>query len=225
VDCFQFEREHHARGLTRLAGVDEAGRGPLAGPVVAAAAVLPTEWAKTGLPESLRRLDDSKKLTEKIRKELFAAIHAETEIHFGIGIIDSTVIDEINILQATHRAMNAALAQLSPPAAHALVDGLRVPTLATPQTAIVKGDQKSFSIAAASILAKVTRDRLMRKHATRWPEYNFEKHKGYGTAAHLAALEQHGPCAIHRRSFAPVRAAEGVEGSIFKYQLSRNDQV
>ena len=208
MDCFQFEREHHARGLTRLAGVDEAGRGPLAGPVVAAAAVLPTEWAKTGLPESLRRLDDSKKLTEKIRKELFAAIHAETEIHFGIGIIDSIVIDEINILQATHRAMNAALAQLSPPAAHALVDGLRVPTLATPQTAIVKGDQKSFSIAAASILAKVTRDRLMREHDARWPEYAFAKHKGYGTAAHLAALEAHGPCPIRRQSFAPVRAAQ-----------------
>jgi ribonuclease HII len=210
VDCFQFEREHHARGLTRLAGVDEAGRGPLAGPVVAAAVVLPAEWAETGLPEPLQRLDDSKKLTEKIREQLFEAIHAETKIHFGIGIIDALVIDEINILQATHRTMNAALAQLSPPAAHALVDGLRVPTLAVPQTAIVKGDQKSFSIAAASILAKVTRDRLMRGHHEQWPEYNFAKHKGYGTAVHLAALEQHGPCAIHRRSFAPVKAAEGL---------------
>jgi len=189
-----------------LAGVDEAGRGPLAGPVVAAAVVLPAEWAESGLPESLQRLNDSKKLTEKIREELFAAIHAQTEIHFGIGIIDALVIDEINILQATHRAMNAALAQFSPPAAHALVDGLRVPTLAVPQTAIVKGDQKSFSIAAASILAKVTRDRLMREYDARWPEYAFAKHKGYGTAAHLAALEQHGPCPIHRRSFAPVRA-------------------
>jgi ribonuclease HII len=206
VDCFQFEREHHARGLTRLAGVDEAGRGPLAGPVVAAAVVLPAEWVEAGLPESLRRLDDSKKLTEKIREQLFEAIHAETKIHFGIGIIDALVIDEINILQATHRAMNAALAQLSPPAAHALVDGLPVPTLATPQTAIIKGDAKSHSIAAASILAKVTRDRLMREHDARWPEYNFAKHKGYGTAVHLAALEQHGPCPIHRRSFAPVRA-------------------
>ena len=206
MDCFQFEREHHARGLTRLAGVDEAGRGPLAGPVVAAAVVVPAEWAETGLPEPLQRLNDSKQLTEKIREELFVAIHAETEIHFGIGLIEATVIDEINILQATHRAMNAALAQLSPPAAHALVDGLPVPTLATPQTAIVKGDQKCFSIAAASILAKVTRDRLMREYDARWPEYAFAKHKGYGTAAHQAALEQHGPCPIHRRSFAPVRA-------------------
>ena len=190
----------------RLAGVDEAGRGPLAGPVVAAAAVLPGKWVADGLPESLQRLNDSKQLTEKIREELFAAIHSETEIHFGIGIIDAAVIDDINILQATHRAMNAALAQLSPPAAHALVDGRPVPTLATPQTAIIKGDAKSNSIAAASILAKVTRDRLMREYHEQWPEYGFAQHKGYGTAAHQAALEQHGPCPIHRRSFAPVRA-------------------
>ena len=192
----------------RLAGVDEAGRGPLAGPVVAAAAVLPAEWVETGLPESLHRLNDSKKLTEKIREQLFAALHAEPEIHFGIGVIEAIVIDEINILQATPRAMTTALAQLSPPAAHALVDGLRVPTLAIPQTAIVKGDQKSFSIAAASILAKVTRDRIMREHDIRWPEYAFAKHKGYGTAAHLAALSAHGACSIHRRSCAPVFAVQ-----------------
>ena len=208
LDRFNFEREHHARALIRLAGVDEAGRGPLAGPVVAAAVVLPVKWLETGLPESLQRLNDSKKLTEKIREQLFAAIHAETEIYFGIGIIEAIVIDEINILQATHRAMNIALAQLSPPAAHALVDGLRVPTLTIPQTAIVKGDQKSFSIAAASILAKVTRDRIMREHDIRWPEYAFAKHKGYGTAAHLAALRAHGACSIHRRSFAPVFAVQ-----------------
>ena len=186
--------------------MDEAGRGPLAGPVVAAAAVLPVEWVTEGRPETLLRLNDSKQLTEKIREELFAAIHSETQIHFGIGIIDSAVIDDINILQATHRAMNAALAQLDPPAAHALMDGRLVPTLATPQTAIIKGDAKSHSIAAASILAKVTRDRLMREYHEQWPEYGFAQHKGYGTAAHQAALEQHGPCPIHRRSFAPVRA-------------------
>ena len=160
------------------------------------------------MPESLQHLNDSKKLTEKIREQLFAAIHAETEIYFGIGIIEAIVIDEINILQATHRAMNIALAQLSPPAAHALVDGLSVPTLAIPQTAIVKGDQISFSIADASILAKVTRDRIMREHDIRWPEYAFAKHKGYGTAAHLAALRAHGACSIHRRSFAPVFAVQ-----------------
>jgi ribonuclease HII len=206
VDRFHYEREHYAHGLTRLAGVDEAGRGPFAGPVVAAAAVLPVEWVTEDLPESLQRLNDSKQLTEKIREELFVAIHSETEIHFGIGIIDAAVIDDINILQATHRAMNAALAQLAPPAAHALVDGRPVPTLATPQTAIIRGDAKSHSIAAASILAKVTRDRLMRQHHEQWPEYGFAQHKGYGTTAHQAALEQHGPCPIHRRSFAPVRA-------------------
>ena len=206
MDRFHCEREHHARGLTRLAGVDEAGRGPLAGPVVAAAAVLPAEWVTEGLPESLHRLNDSKQLTEKIRVELFGAIHAKTEINFGIGIIDAALIDEINILQATYRAMNAALAQLDPPAAHALVDSRPVPTLATPQTSIIKGDAKSHSIAAASILAKVTRDRLMRQHHEQWPEFGFAQHKGYGTAAHLAALKQHGPCPIHRRSFAPVRA-------------------
>jgi len=206
VDRFHFEREHHARGLTRLAGVDEAGRGPLAGPVVAAAAVLPVEWVTEGLPETLLRLNDSKQLTEKIREELFAAIHSEMQIHFGIGIINSALIDDINILQATHRAMNAALAQLDPPAAHALMDGRLVPTLTAPQTAIIKGDAKSHSIAAASILAKVTRDRLMREYHEQWPEYGFAQHKGYGTAAHQAALEQHGPCPIHRRSFAPVRA-------------------
>jgi ribonuclease HII len=207
VDRFHFELEHHARGLTRLAGVDEAGRGPLAGPVVAAAAVLPAEWVTEGLPESLQRLNDSKQLTEKIREELFDAIHVETEIHFGIGIIDAALIDEINILQATYRAMNAALAQLDPPAAHALVDGRPVPTLPTPQTSIIKGDAKSFSIAAASILAKVIRDHLMLQYHEQWPAYGFAQHKGYGTAAHLAALKQHGPCPIHRLSFAPVRAA------------------
>ena len=211
LDRFNFEREHHAHALIRLAGVDEAGRGPLAGPVVAVAVVLPAKWLETGLPQSLQRLNDSKKLTEKIREQLFAAIHAETEIYFGIGVIEAIVIDEINILQATHRAMNTALAQLSPPATHALVDGLRVPTLAIPQTAIVKGDQKSFSIAAASILAKVTRDRIMREHDIRWPEYAFAKHKGYGTAAHLAALRAHGVCSIHRRSFAPVFAVQQKE--------------
>ena len=207
-DRFQFERGQFAVGARRLAGVDEAGRGPLAGPVVAAAAVLPRQWTVEGMPESLQRLNDSKQLSEQIREQLFEAIHAEPEIHFGVGIIDAEEIDRINILQATHRAMNAALAQLAPPADHALVDGRPVPTLDLPQTAIVKGDAKSFSIAAASILAKVTRDRLMRKYDEQWPQYGFAGHKGYGTAAHLAALAEHGPCPIHRRSFAPVNAVQ-----------------
>jgi ribonuclease HII len=208
MDLFQYERQHHALGLLRLAGVDEAGRGPLAGPVVAAAVVLPNEWAAEGLPESLQRLNDSKQLTEKIREELYASIHAETKIDFGIGIVDAGIIDKINILQATNRAMNEALSHLAPLAQHALVDGRPVPSLATPQTAIVKGDSKSFSIAAASIIAKVTRDQLMLGHHEQWPEYGFATHKGYGTAAHLAAIKQHGPCPIHRHTFAPMRGTQ-----------------
>jgi len=207
-DRFQYERGQYAAGIARLAGVDEAGRGPLAGPVVAAAAVLPRQWEVDGLPNGLLGLNDSKQLTEKIREQLFEAIHAEPGIHYGVGIIRAEEIDRINILQATYRAMNAALAQLAPAAEHALVDGRPVPSLAVPHTAIVKGDAKSFSIAAASILAKVTRDRLMVQYGKEWPEYGFAAHKGYGTAAHLAALTEHGPCPIHRRSFAPVRAVQ-----------------
>jgi len=204
VDRFQFEREHHARGFTRLAGVDEAGRGPLAGPVVAAAAVLPVEWAMEGVPESLERLNDSKKLTEKTREELFGYIHRES-IEFGVGIASEAVIDEINILQATFRAMNEALGQINPVPMHALVDGRPVPSLCLPHTAIIKGDARSYSIAAASILAKVTRDRLMCAYDLQFPGYGFSQHKGYGTKAHLAAIGKLGPCPIHRQSFAPLR--------------------
>ena len=208
VDRFQIEREHRARGLLRLAGIDEAGRGPLAGPVVAAAAILPEEWVDAGIPESLQRLNDSKRLTEKVREELFNLIEDARAIKFGISIVDAGIIDQINILQATHRAMNDALSQLNPEPHHVLVDGNFVNTLTMSQTAIVKGDSKSFSIAAASILAKVTRDRLMCEFHKNWPEYGFVSHKGYGTAAHLEAIAAHGPCPIHRRSFAPLRTAQ-----------------
>jgi len=208
MDRFVFEREHFERGFTLLAGVDEAGRGPLAGPIVAAAAVLPAEWIKDGMPETFSRLNDSKKLTEKIREELFRDIESEPRIRKAVAIIDSETIDRINILQATHRAMNEAIAKLNPPAEYALIDGTPVKSLTLPQTAIVKGDSKSYSIAAASILAKVTRDRLMIEYHKHWPEYGFSRHKGYGTAAHMAAIETHGPSPIHRRSFAPLRAAQ-----------------
>ncbi len=208
IDRFQFEREHHKRGLSRLAGVDEAGRGPLAGPVVAAAAILPEEWLEDDLPEPLSRLNDSKKLTEKVREELFGVITASPAIEFGVSIVDAGVIDKINILQATHQAMNDALSQLDPNPQHVLVDGNPVLTLALSQTAIVKGDSKSFSIAAASILAKVTRDRLMCEYHEQWPDYGFAGHKGYGTTAHLSAIESHGPSPIHRLSFAPLRTAQ-----------------
>ena len=205
---FEFELPLWRNGVARVAGVDEAGRGPLAGPVVAAAAVLPARWAETGLPAELSGLNDSKQLTEIQRERFFEFITAGGEIEFAIAEVDAGVIDEINILQATHRAMNEALAKLRPLPAHALVDGLPVRTLRLPQTAIVKGDARSFSIAAASVLAKVTRDRTMRRFHEQYPDYGFAKHKGYGTAKHLAAIEKFGACPIHRKSFAPLKPEE-----------------
>jgi ribonuclease HII len=207
-DRFEFERVLWRQNVARVAGVDEAGRGPLAGPVVAAAAILPAKWAETGLPRELEGLNDSKQLTEIQREKFFAFITACGEIEFAIAEIDAAIIDKINILQATHRAMNAALAKLNPPPQHALVDGRPVKTMRVPQTAIVKGDARSYSIAAASVLAKVTRDRLMREFDRQWPAYGFAGHKGYGTARHLAAIAAHGPCPIHRRSFAPLKLKE-----------------
>jgi len=208
ANSFEFELPLWAAGVHRVAGVDEAGRGPLAGPVVAAAAILPTRWAQTGLPAELAGLNDSKQLTESQREKYFTFLTACAEIEFGIALVDAGVIDEINILQATHRAMNDALAQLSPLPPHALVDGRPVKTLRVPQTAIVKGDARSYSIAAASVLAKVTRDRLMLEYHAQFPAYGFDEHKGYGTAKHLAAIAQYGACPIHRKSFAPLKPIE-----------------
>ena len=208
VDRLQYEREHVARGLTRLAGVDEAGRGPLAGPVVASAVVMPESWTEEGIPESLRRLNDSKQINEKVREELFEVISLEQCVEHAIGIIDAPLIDEINILQATHRAMNDALSKLSSPVQHALVDGRPVRTLTVAQTAIIKGDAKSYTIAAASILAKVTRDRLMIQYDQKYPGYGFAGHKGYGTKAHRSAIEELGPCPIHRMSFTPLKNSQ-----------------
>jgi ribonuclease HII len=185
--------------------VDEAGRGPVAGPVVAAAAILLPRWAESGLPAGLAGLNDSKQLTAVQREKFFEFITGCDEIEFGIAEVDAAQIDEINILQATHRAMNDALAQLNPPPQHALVDGRPVRTMRVPQTAIVKGDARSYSIAAASVLAKVTRDRLMLEFHAQFPEYGFDEHKGYGTAKHLAAIAQFGACPIHRMTFAPLK--------------------
>lgn len=204
-DRFEFERTLWQQNLTRIAGVDEAGRGPLAGPVVAAAAILPSHWAQAGLPPELEGLNDSKQLTEIQREKFFAFLTACGEVEFAIAGIDAGLIDEINILQATHRAMNAALAKLNPQPQHALVDGRPVKTMRVPQTAIVKGDARSYSIAAASVLAKVTRDRLMLEFDRQWPAYGFAGHKGYGTEKHLAAIEKFGACPIHRKSFAPLK--------------------
>jgi ribonuclease HII len=204
-NSFEFELPLWRSGVARIAGVDEAGRGPLAGPVVAAAAVLPVRWADTGLPAELSGLNDSKQLTEAQREKFFAFITACGEIEFAVAEAGPAVIDEINILQATHRAMNEALGRLRPLPAHALVDGRPVKTLRLPQTAIVKGDARSFSIAAASVLAKVTRDRTMLRFHEQYPGYGFAEHKGYGTAKHLAAIEKLGACPIHRKSFAPLK--------------------
>lgn len=208
IDRFEFERALWSRGAARVAGVDEAGRGPLAGPVVAAAAILPAKWAQSGLPRELDGLNDSKQLTETQREKFFSFITTCSEIEFAIAQVEAPQIDETNILRATHRAMNDALAKLKRVPEHVLVDGRLVKTILFPQTAIVKGDAKSFSIAAASVLAKVTRDRQMLEFHTRWPEYGFADHKGYGTPQHLAAIVSHGACPIHRRSFAPLKPQE-----------------
>ena len=208
ADRFEFERALWRQNLAHVAGVDEAGRGPLAGPVVAAAAILPPRWSESGLPQELHGLNDSKQLTVAQREKFFAFIIGCDEIKFAVAQADAAMIDEINILQATHHAMNDALAQLNPPPQHALVDGRPVRTMRVPQTALVKGDARSYSIAAASVLAKVTRDRLMREFHVQFPVYGFAQHKGYGTARHLAAIEKHGACAIHRKTFAPMKTRE-----------------
>lgn len=194
------------RGL--IAGVDEAGRGPLAGPVTAAAVMLPAAWAADGLPPSLEGLNDSKQLTGDQRECFFAVLTAHPQVRHAVSHLDSEAVDRWNILEATHRAMNLALAQLQPSPAHVLVDGTRVKSLRFPQTPLVKGDARSYSIAAASVLAKVTRDRMMLDYDRAWPAYGFAGHKGYGTPEHLAAIAAHGPCPIHRRTFSPIKPVQ-----------------
>jgi ribonuclease HII len=194
------ENELRARGFSLVAGVDEAGRGPLAGPVVAAAVILPEDFHH-GL------LRDSKQLTARQRGRLFEELTARGDIAHAVAIVSSGEIDRLNILRATHAAMQRAVEQLTPPPGHVLIDGLPVPGFPIAQTALIKGDALSFSIAAASVLAKVTRDRLMLDYDREYPQYGFAQHKGYGTALHLARLRQHGPCPIHRRSFSPVQQA------------------
>jgi ribonuclease HII len=197
-----FSREHalHARGILLVAGVDEAGRGPLAGPVVAAAVILPAGFAPCGL-------DDSKKVPARRREALFGEIIREAETAWASASVEE--IDRLNILAATHLAMVRALEALPRCPEHALVDGLPVRGLPVPHTAVVGGDGLSLSIAAASIVAKVVRDRLMLEIDAAYPRYGFARHKGYGVRGHLEALRIHGPCPIHRRSFAPVGRLAG----------------
>jgi ribonuclease HII len=190
-----------ARGIFPVAGIDEAGRGPLAGPVVAAAVVLPQGFRLPGL-------DDSKKLTPAKREGLYAALTGNPDVHWASAHLDNLEIDRWNILGATHRAMRQAFLSLKPRPSHALIDGLAVPDFPCPHTALVGGDGRSLSIAAASIIAKVERDRAMRELDRKYPAYGFSKHKGYPTPDHLARLREHGPCPVHRRSFSPVAQSE-----------------
>lgn len=191
------ERAARAAGYACVCGIDEAGRGPLAGPVVAAAVVLPPGLALPGL-------NDSKKLTARRREALYTQLREDARVLIGVGLAAAAEIDRLNILRATHVAMARAVLSLPSTPDFCLIDGLPVPQFPLPQRALVKGDARCLSIAAASIVAKVTRDRLMQDLAQQYPGYGFEKHAGYGTAAHLAALRRLGPCPEHRRSFAPV---------------------
>ena len=194
---FRHERRLRGLGISTIAGVDEAGRGALAGPVVAAAVILPEKFRH-------RRLNDSKQLLPEKREEIYRDLIANSSIVWAVGIVDSVEIDAINILRATHKAMREALATLTMQPEHVLIDGLPVFPFPLPQTAIIDGDCYSLSIAAASVIAKVTRDTIMRDFCARFPEYCFSQHKGYGTELHLIKLHEHGPCPIHRRSFEPV---------------------
>ena len=193
-DMLDLEREAVAAGRTCVAGVDEAGRGPLAGPLVAAAVIL-----ECPVPD----VDDSKRLSEAKRERLYKEL-MEGPHRIAVKVVDSEIIDEEGIQSANYSAMARAAEALSPVPDFLLVDGFSIPGCAIPQARIIKGDQRSQSIAAASVIAKVTRDAIMRDLDSKYPEYGFARHKGYGTRRHIEALELHGPCRVHRRSFAPI---------------------
>lgn len=194
----KLESSYWNSGFERIAGIDEAGRGPLAGPVVACCCILPKG-------ELFYNVRDSKTVTATDRKELYLQLTSNPQVHWACSIVDSPVIDEINILQATLLAMKQALELVSVKPDFVLVDGLNCPQSSIPSKAIVKGDSLSQTIAAASIIAKVTRDEIMDTYHQQFPQYGFDKHKGYGTKAHLQAIEKFGPCPIHRLSFRPIK--------------------
>jgi ribonuclease HII len=208
-------------GVSFVAGTDEAGCAPLAGPVVSAAVMFPCGWLGTGLHAKLRGLNDSKQLTEEQRGKYFEIITTHSEIRFAITSMDAESIDRLNIRQAAWKGMQLALDQLTPKPQHVLVDGLRIKWLPYPQTALVEGDAKSYSVAAASVLAKVTRDRIMHEFDKFYPGYGFSKHKGYPTPQHYAAIDSLGACPIHRRSFAPFRPVEQELGLFEETQTRR----
>ena len=198
---FGHERALQKQGCILVAGIDEAGRGPLAGPVVAAAVVF-LEYRR------FNGLDDSKKLAPEFRCELFERITCAPHVRWAVSVQDVATIDTLNILRATHKAMREALCRLSLQPDHVLIDGLPVRDFPSPHTAIVGGDARSLSIAAASVIAKVTRDKIMAEIDLLYPHYGFRHHKGYATPEHLGALREHGPCPLHRFSFSPVAQPE-----------------
>ena len=193
-----YEEKLRKQGFCKIAGIDEAGRGPLAGPVVAAACILPPGFL-------LNRLNDSKQVSPEVREILFHEITTAKDVFFGIGIVSTERIDEINILRATFEAMQIAVQNLPHVPDYLIIDGNQLPIFPYPREGIVKGDALSLSIAAASILAKVTRDRIMLELAPKYPEYGFEQHKGYGTPQHMEAIFRYGPCPIHRKTFEPIK--------------------
>jgi ribonuclease HII len=201
---FRYERQLKAQGSSRIAGIDEAGRGPLAGPVVAAACILPEGFLLSGL-------NDSKQVVEAEREKLYDSITTLSNCDWAIGIATATEIDQINILKASFLAMYRALQQLKQKPDVILVDGHLAPSFGITTVPLVKGDSKSASIAAASILAKVTRDRMMKELDLLYPQYGFGLHKGYATPEHLKAVHCFGPCAIHRKSFEPVKSMFATE--------------
>ena len=195
---YTYEYAARDEGSRYVAGVDEAGRGPLAGPVVVAAAILPFGLFLAGL-------NDSKQVSPKKREQLYDEI-MENAVAVRVSIVDAATIDRVNIYQATMNGMYDAVLHLDPKPDKVLIDAVELSRLPMPSLSIIKGDAKSASIAAASIIAKVTRDRMMMKYDVEYPQYGFSQHKGYGTAQHIAALNQYGPCPIHRRSFEPVKS-------------------
>ncbi|KYD08231.1 ribonuclease HII [Heyndrickxia sporothermodurans] len=192
----KYEIDIKQQGFKYIAGIDEVGRGPLAGPVIAAAVILPDDFYLEGL-------NDSKQLSEKKRDEFYTIIMKEA-VAVGTGVISAQEIDEVNIYEATKKAMIAAINDLQTMPDYCLIDAMKL-TIPFPQTSIIKGDASSVSIAAASIVAKVTRDRLMKRYAQEYPNYLFDKNMGYGTNEHLQAIQKYGPCPIHRKTFAPIK--------------------
>ena len=193
----RYERHAYQQGATAVAGLDEAGRGCLAGPVVAAAVILPREWLHA-------EINDSKQLTAYQRERLFVVVQ-EHALSIGVGMASAEVVDRLNVLQATHVAMKEAIANLSLPPDFLLLDAVKLSKMPMPQCSIIKGDSLSLSIAAASIIAKVTRDRLMGDYERQYPGYGFALHKGYGTQQHRNAIKRYGPCPIHRKTFRGVK--------------------